>query len=92
MLSFFSLRPLSLCVPVQLPWGRSDESGPQRPPDERPHVVCVGAGQTEAICLPAAGPPQPGQQEGTAPDDDAAGPRQPLVSDLKPGAGGVFSS
>lgn len=90
MFSCCSLTLLSLCVPVQLPWGCSDESGPQRPPDERPHVVCVGTGQTEAICFPAAGPPQPGQQEGAAPDDDAAGSRQPLVSDLKPGAGESF--
>lgn len=92
MFSFCSLTFLSLYVPVQLPWGCSDESGPQRPPDKRPHVVCVDASQSEALSLPAAGPPQPGQQEGAAPDDDAAGSRQPLVSDCEVRCGGVVSS
>lgn len=65
--------------PFQLPGGRRDESGPRRPADPRPHVLGAGPGQAEALHLPAAGPPQPAQQEGAPPDDDAAGPRQPLV-------------
>lgn len=81
------LMSLSLfCVPVQLPGGCSDESGPRRPADKRPHGLGVGPGQTEALYLPAAGPPQPTQQKGAAPDDDAAGSRQPLVLRLKRGA------
>lgn len=64
---------------VQLPGGCSDESGPRWPPDQRPHVLRVDPGQTEAIHLPAAGPPQLTQQAGAAPGHDAAGTRQPLV-------------
>lgn len=70
--------PLSLRLPFQLPGGRSDESRPQRPADERPHGRRSGPGQTEALRLLAAGPSKPAQQEGAAPHDDAAGSRQPL--------------
>lgn len=73
------LTSLPACVPVQLPGGCCYESGPRRPADKRPHVLRAGPGQAEALRLPAAGPPQPAQQEGAAPDDDATGSRQPLV-------------
>ncbi|KAK9517140.1 hypothetical protein VZT92_025028 [Zoarces viviparus] len=49
-------------TPPDLPGGRRDEPGPRRPADERPHVLRAGPGQTEALRLPAAGPPQPAQR------------------------------
>ena len=64
----------------QLPGGCGNEPGPRGPSDQGPHVGRVGPGPTQAVRLPAAGPPQPAQQEGAAPADDAPGPGQPLAS------------
>lgn len=73
-------RVCDLCpCPLQLPGGRRDEPGPRRPAHPRPHGVCAIPGPAQALCLPAAGPPQPPQQEGAAPHDDAPRTRQPLV-------------
>lgn len=72
---------------TQLPGGRRDEPGPQRPADQRPHDGRVGSGQAQALHLPAARPSQPAEQEGAASADDAAGTGQPLVlARLKCGA------
>lgn len=62
----------------QLPGGRSDESGPQRAADQRPHVVGSGPGPIQTAGLPAAGPSQPAQQAGARPAPDAEWSRQPL--------------
>lgn len=67
------------CFSLQLLGGCSDESWSQWPFDERPHVRRAVPGQAQAVCFPAAGPPQPAQQESATPLDDAARARQPLV-------------
>lgn len=67
------------CFSVQLLGGCSDESWSQWPFDERPHVCRAVPGQAQAVCFPAAGPPQPAQQESATPLDDAARACQPLV-------------
>lgn len=76
----FILWPMfACCFSVQLLGGCSDESWSQWPFDERPHVCRAVPGQAQAVCFPAAGPPQPAQQESATPLDDAARARHPLV-------------